>query len=198
MGWVTSPGLTPASVKIQDGGSSLLAVVSPDSIDGAAVNTNFLWTTAAGLLLNGSTLDRTRSASAANLAAQSGLGAALVAPPGMWVVSSAPAVNVQASAVRAAGGAGIRHVTWGTLATLVSDGTAPGATETALNLLDGVSVLESIGAPVQAVAGYALPPIQQTGKNLPGSAATSMTLQFSGAAGAHTAQAANLSGYDAS
>lgn len=37
-------------------------------------------------------------------------GAALVAGPGEWTITHAPAVNVQATATKAAGAAGVRHV----------------------------------------------------------------------------------------
>lgn len=149
-------------------------------------------------LYNNGTLDRARSASAANLAATSGLGAVLTTYPGQWTVVSTPAANVQATATKA-GVAGTRHVCTGISLGLKS-GVAPAAVRVAAMLRDGAS---GVGAElwhgdlaIQAVAG-AGDHIHITGLNIVGTAGNAMTLEFGAAGGANTFETVTLSGYDA-
>lgn len=80
-------------------------------IDADSTDRNALYAMARGQLFNGSSWDRSREASAANLSATvSSAGAQLISAPGEWSINSAPAANTQATATRAAGGAGVRHV----------------------------------------------------------------------------------------
>lgn len=149
---------------------------------------------------DGANMQRLRLASAAVLAGQSGLGAALVAPPGQWAVSSAPAAGSQATATRAAGGAGVRHIAaaldygYGATAALAA------AAQRLLNLRDGASglgaVLNQLGIPVPAAT---IPAVNNTveGRAYPGSAATAMTAEFD-AATANLFESVAVSGYDAS
>src|SRR5258708_3308725 len=65
-----------------------------------------LWVVAFNEVFNGATQDRLRSASAANLNAQSGLGAAVVAPPGQWSQSNFPAAGTKATVPQARGAVG--------------------------------------------------------------------------------------------
>lgn len=138
-------------------------------------------------------------ASAANLAAQSSVNALLAVPPGTWSVVSTPGAGVVASAVKAAGAAGMRHVAWGII---VSFGAiaAPVATLLQWNLRDGASGAGTIIASGQVAvpaAAFASIIIPLTALNIPGTAATAMTLEFS-AALANLAEGVTLVGYDAS
>lgn len=191
----TSTG-QPSVVQILDAtGAVLISAVGSAAADGQGAG-NQLMIAGFNRLFNGATWDRVRSASNANLIAESGLGAALVAPPGFWAVASTPAAGTQASASRAAGGAGIRHVatgalfSWGAIA-------APVATLLQANLRDGATgagtVLEAAQLAVPAAVFQGAPiPINC---NDPGSAATAMTAEAS-ALLANLAEGASLTGYD--
>lgn len=147
---------------------------------------------------NGTTWDRIRSAAAAILAAQSSVGAQLIAAPGQWSVTHSPAVNTVATITKAAGAAGVRHVCTSLLGAL----SAPGAAATPvlnLRLRDGVSGAGTIlwSATHMAGIGFA-DEVSQTGLNIVGSAATAMTLEFDIAPGANNFASVALTGYDAS
>lgn len=151
-------------------------------------------------LFNGTDSDRAREASADNLAAFSGLGAALNSSPGEWSINHTPAANTQATISRAAGGAGVRHVCKSITATLI--GLAAAAEATVLvNLRDGATgagtILWSARLLVQGTTGNETG-IALSGLNIVGSAATAMTLEFSAAGGADTFESVAITGYDAS
>lgn len=169
------------------------------SFDGGSQFNTELEVKAINQLYNGSTWDRGRSASAANLATQSGLGASLSTPPGMWTVSSLPGAGVLASAVKAAGAAGIRHIctgimiSWGAIA-------APVATAMTWVLRDGASGAGTVLAAGQLsvpAAAFQGQPVIATDLAIPGTAATAMTLEFGGAL-ANLLEGATLLGFDAS
>ncbi len=140
-------------------------------------------------------IDRGRSASAANLAAQSGIGVELTAPPGMWAINSMPAANTQATASKAAV-ASTRHVATSITATFAAGATAGAAV--AINLRDGAT-----GAGTILWTGYLAAPANDvrvlviSGLNIPGSANTAITLEFAAAGGATTLESVTLTGYDA-
>lgn len=189
------------AVQVGSGGvGGQFASVGSTISDGANFNfNNVLDTQGLAVLYNGATYDRQRGASAANLAAQSGLGAALVAPPGQWSVISTPAAGTQASASKVAGGAGVRHVY---AAATFSHGAiaAPVATLLQANVRDGATgagtVIDAAQAAIQAAVAVTVP-IPLSGKNVPGTAATAMTAEYS-AALANLAEGATLQGYDVS
>jgi len=139
-------------------------------------------------------------ASAATLsAANSGEGAAVGVGPGEWSATSNPGVNAQASASKAAGGAGVRHVCRSISFSVASDGTAPTAVQLVVNLRDGATgagtVLQSWTVAIPASAG-AFNAFHVGGLNLVGSANTAMTLEFASAGGAHVYEACNIAGFD--
>lgn len=143
----------------------------------------------------------TQDASAGTAATLSGTtqsGSALVNQPGQWTVTSSPAVNTVASASKAAGAAGVRHVCTGVSARLIGGTTAPATVTVTLNLRDGATgagtILQSWTFVIAAAIG-AKDEINLTGLNIPGTAATAMTLEFSAAGGANTFESANLTGY---
>lgn len=177
-----------------------------DRVRGYSDTADAVGTTGAGAPLalaretvfNGSSWDRARSASAAALAAQSGIGARMVAPPGNWSVVSAPAVSTVASAVKGAGAAGVRHICTN-VSFGFSAGTAVAAATVVVNLRDGASgagtILKSwqFALPATTIAPFAVSfPLHEVG-----TAATAMTLEFT-ALLTNLLQFCNLGGYDAS
>jgi hypothetical protein len=141
------------------------------------------------------------SGSSTNISAQTAINSLLVAEPGEWVVTHAPATNTQATASKAAGGAGVKHVCQGLCICLAAGGTAPTATQLTVNLRDGLTgagtILAAFTVAITAVAG-AFICIPLTDLNIVGSAATAMTLEFSAAGGANTYESVTLMGYDVS
>lgn len=149
---------------------------------------------------NGTTFDRIRTGAAAVLSAFSSVGALLTTRPGDWAITHTPAAATQATISRAAGAAGVRHICTGISATLI--GLAASAEATILvNLRDGATgagtILASWRLLVTGTTGSETG-IALTGLNIPGSAATAMTLEFAAAGGADTFQTVALQGYDAS
>jgi hypothetical protein len=116
-----------------------------------------------------------------------------------WSVTHAPAAGVQATATRAAGTAGVRHVCTGVSIVVSGGPVAPAAQTLTFNLRDGASgagtILASWTVGVEAVAGKTVPiPIPPLA--IPGTAATAMTLEGSAAPGANTLESVVLTGYD--
>lgn len=140
-----------------------------------------------------------KSGSATNIAAASGVNAMLAVPPGQWSEYHAPAVNTQATKSKAAGAAGVRHVcTWVSF-TLAQNTTGSAQTLLAFNLRDGATgagtILASWTMALPATAcecrTFAL-----SGLNIPGTAATAMTLECASAPAAQTAASVAFGGYD--
>lgn len=147
-------------------------------------------------IFNGAAYDRVRSASAANLAALSGLGAVLVATPGNWAINHTPAAAAQATITRAAGAAGVRHIamgiSYGFNAINIEAGTF------LINLRDGTTgagtILQSWRVGPFAIGASVRENISNL--NIVGSAATAMTMEFAGAPAAGNFEYVNLTGYD--
>ncbi|MHB2020751.1 MAG: hypothetical protein ACYCW6_27755 [Candidatus Xenobia bacterium] len=120
-------------------------------------------------------------------------------PLDSFAVSNAAAVNTQATISQAAAGAGVRNVCTSITATLSSDGTAPAAAQVDVVLRDGATGVGTIlwegTLSIQAVAGFTAPPLVATNLRIKGSANTAMTLEFTGAGGAHTYEAVSLTGF---
>jgi hypothetical protein len=156
--------------------------------------------TATDYLFNGTTFDAARSASAANVSTQPVIGVDLHTLPGMWSVVHTPATTVQATASKAAGAAGVRHVATGFTATYAAGGTAiTAATPLLINLRDGATgagtVLWSSYINVPGVAAQAYT-ISMSNLSLVGTAATAMTLEFSAAGGTNSYESVSIQGYD--
>lgn len=155
-------------------------------------------------LFNGSgtattSMDRGRSASAANVTATNGIGVELTAPPGNWTVVSTPAISVQASASKAAGGAGVYFVVTGIYASLVSGTAAPTAVAPILlNLRNGATGAGSIIWSTYVTFGTAtstnLWSVALSGLAIPGLTNAAVTLEFS-VAGTLIYQSCSLTGY---
>lgn len=140
-----------------------------------------------------------KSGSATNIAAASGVNALLTTHPGQWSEYHAPAVNTQATKSHAAGAAGVRHVcTWVSF-TLANDSTGSVQTTLAFNLRDGASgagtILASWTMALPATAGECRT-FSLSGLNIPGTAATAMTLECATAPATHTAASIAFGGYD--
>lgn len=144
---------------------------------------------------NGTTFDRLRSISAAvqaSFAAHVGIQA--VAMAGNWSIQHDPAVNVQATISRAAGGAGIRHICTSIHGTLSAGGTAGAAVK--VYLRDGAAGVGAIlwsGSLAVATGGTAN--LALSGLSIVGSANTAMTLEFAAAGGLTTFENVSLTGY---
>jgi hypothetical protein len=145
-------------------------------------------------LWNGAAMDRARSGSAANLAAKSAVGSELTSPPGQWSVLSTPAAATQATASQTAGGAGVRNVCNTISATLATAGTAQAAAAV-LNLRDGATGAGTILWSLQVILPTnGLWSFSVGGLNIPGTAATAMTLEFAAAGVAASFQSVAMSG----
>lgn len=146
---------------------------------------NYLW--------NGTEFDRQTSAGAASLAADPVIGAMLVADPGEWTEFSDPALNTQATATRAAGAAGERHICKSISACLSAGATASGIIK--IYLRDGATGVGPIlwAGNLAVIAGFH-GHMLLTDLNIKGSLATAMTLEFSAAGGATTQENVTLSG----
>lgn len=145
-------------------------------------------------LWNGTTMDRGRSGSAANVNANSATGAELVMQPGQWSVFSTPSSATQATASQAAGGAGVRNVCQSISATLAAGSTAQ-AVAAILNLRDGASGAGSIRWSKQVILpANGVWEVSISGLNIVGSAATAMTLEFSAAGATGTFESVSMTG----
>lgn len=130
-------------------------------------------------------------------ATQSAAGAQVAVAPGNWSVSHTPAAATQASATKAAGSAGVRHVCTGMSFGFSQPAAVPVAFTGLVTLLDGGSVLWQQAIAVPATASQSVQ-INVTGLNLVGTAATSMIARFEAAGGAATQETAVLMGYSIS
>lgn len=197
---ITTAGQTaPGTVRLQDGAGATLAPVLTNQDGGGTLTGLIVQAQMYGF--DGAAVRLIRVASAGNLGGQSGVGAALVAPPGQWAVSSTPAAGTQGSAVKAAGGAGIRHIAnavdygYGATTALAA------AAQRLLNLRDGASgagtVLLALSIPVPAATILATNNDALEGRAHPGTAATAMTAEFD-ASQANLFESVAITGYDAS
>lgn len=174
------------------------AVSAPTDADGVVYDTvgRVLQTFALQALNNGASLSRQQSASAANVAAQSGEGAALTTGPGEWQINQAPAAATQATATRAAGGAGVRNVL---RSITVSVGCVALQAPLGVVVRDGASGAGTIiwRALLGGVAGE-VDTITLTGLNIVGSDNTAMTVETLAAPAATNFATVHASGYSAS
>jgi len=120
------------------------------------------------------------------------------AQEGAWTISHAPAANTQATATKAAGATGVRHISECILVTLTAGAVAPVAVQVTFVVRDGASGAGTIiwqGTMALTVsAGGSAPPIQLCGLTLVGSPATAMTIEFTAAAGINTFETVALKG----
>lgn len=124
-------------------------------------------------------------------------GALVTASPATWSVAHTPASATQATASKAAGGAGVQHVCRSISFGLAVDGTHA-QTAIQVNLRDGATgtgtVLWSLTVLKSAAEGLTLFHVGDL--NIPGTANTAMTLEFSGAGVTGSVESVSLTGYD--
>jgi hypothetical protein len=138
--------------------------------------------------------DRIGTATAPNFTLQPNIGVLQVAETAQWVATHEPAVNTQATASRAAGGATEQHVCKSIFATM--NAVAAIAAPISLYLRDGASGVGAILWSARVIL-----PIGQSaiisinGLSIVGSAATAMTLEWGAAPGAGNFQNVSLTGY---
>lgn len=179
-------------------GTDIAAPVG-DNADALAVSATGIWRKLVTLFaFNGTTFDRIRTNAAAVISAATQGFAILASRPGDWSVTHAPAVNTVATATKAAGAAGVRHVCTSISARLLGGVAAPAAIQGTLNLRDGATGAGTIiwsQTVVLAAAAGAKDEVSMSGLNIVGSAATAMTLEFVAAGGANTFESVSLTGY---
>lgn len=122
-----------------------------------------------------------------------------VAEPGEWTILGAPAINTVATATKAAGASGVRHVLRSLAFSLKSVTTAAVGAQQFAVIRDGASgsgssiwVIDLTNANL-AIGGDT---VVLSGLNLIGSATTAMTIEFTAAGGANTIESVSASGYD--
>lgn len=117
-----------------------------------------------------------------------------------WSVVHAPAANTQATASKAAGGANVRHICTGILATFVAGAVAPTAVQVTVVVRDGATgsgtIIWTGVMALPAVAGQSAAPIMHDDLTLVGTLNTAMTVEFIAAGGANTVEAVSIQGYD--
>jgi hypothetical protein len=140
--------------------------------------------------------DRSRSASATNLALANKVGIQMSEGSGHWSQGNEPATNNQATTSKAAGGAGVRHVCTAFSGSIMS--IAAIVVPVYLRVRDGASgagtVLWTMGfvVPAGTTLNFGL-----SGLSLLGTANTAMTCEFSAAPGATNFESVSMSGYSA-
>lgn len=141
---------------------------------------------------DGTIVDRVRNSSVANLTATTQPYQLGVSSPGEWSVNHVPAANTLATATKAAGAAGVRHV----LRSLTFCLSGAGSSVLAFGVDDGVSgtgsylwrsqgVISSEGVFICTLSNL----------NIIGSAATAMTIEWGDAGGPGTYEGVCMSGY---
>ncbi len=145
--------------------------------------------------LGGAAVNHPRGASANALAyTVGGSGAQVTVPYSTWSVTNTPAAATQATASQAAGAAGVRHVATTVTVCLAAGGTAQ--TPILAHLRDGATgagtILRSwaFSAPVNTAKCDNL-----NGLAMLGTAATAMTIEFTGAGVASSQQTVTLTGF---
>lgn len=120
------------------------------------------------------------------------------APTGGWTASHEPATNVQATATKAAAGAGVKNIIRGLTVVLAAfDGLKPSPTQRFVRLIDGPSggptILWRAVSSIPGAAG-ATDTIALAGMAIEGSPNTAMTLEFSAAGGPNTIESVSMWG----
>lgn len=169
-------------------------IATRDSTDGQVTQTAGVLLVQSRPMLYDAAADRWDRARAADATTQASTtakdGVAVVAKASEWTATGEPAAATQATATRAAGGAGVVHVCTGLTVCLAAGATAAGPIK--VRVLDGAATLwvGAMSAPVQGVGVIAL-----DGLALVGTANTAMTLQFDAAGPAASQETVTLHGY---
>lgn len=174
-------------------GANCSAVFNASGLADAANGANFppavIW------MWNGASFDRCRVTSAVEMVAATKQFAQMVSNPGEWQLQNNPGANTQATASKAAGGAGVRHILRSFTISLSS--TAAAASQQTVVIRDGASgagtVLYtfSVAIPATADSGAVF---GLSNLSIFGSANTAMTIEFTVAGGANTFETVSASG----
>lgn len=126
------------------------------------------------------------------------LGSVYDEPDDTWHQTHVPAANTQATISQTAGAGSLKNVCTGFTVTVCGGATAPAAFQGTVALIDGATggttYLWRSNITIPATAGSTVSFTHAKGK-WTGSAATAMTLEFSGAFGANTLQSVTMKGY---
>jgi hypothetical protein len=117
-----------------------------------------------------------------------------------WTAVHNPGANVVASASKAAGAAGVRHVATAIYAKLQGGTAAPAAVQATVRLRDGASGAGTVLFETVLTIGGAIAATDEVFLEdlwIEGSPATAMTLEFAAAGGANTFEVVDLVGADA-
>lgn len=200
-GTTTNPGSGGDTIYTEDIGggvkmpASKLHTGAHDVDGGAVTQANPLFVEP--VMTDGAANQVLTSTSATNIsAANPGTKAVMVSKPACWSVTSNPGAAAQPSASKAAGAAGVRHICRSISFSLALGATAQ--TLLTINLRDGATGAGTIlrSWEIQTPASSAPVYFHEQDLDLLGSAATAMTLEFSGATVANAAGTCNISGYD--
>jgi hypothetical protein len=166
-----------------------------DAATAAAVPANGLYIGGS----DGTNLRGVLTTSAANLTAATTLGAVLSPPFATWSITHRPVAATKATASKAAGAAGVRHVCTGFSFNLATVGTAQAAVLNC-DIIDGatggatrLASFSMGGIPVNSQHTIII-----TGIMLIGTAATAMTIEFDAAGAAASFERVNLQGFSVS
>lgn len=153
----------------------------------------YLTVTGSMALFDGSTYDRMRSNSATTASATTQEFATQVAGPGEWTVVSTVTGVAVSSASKASGGGTVRHVARSVTACMADTDTAEARS---VSLRDGATGAGTIlWTALLTTATTTASCVTLGNLNIIGSAATAMTLEFSGNGTANSTQTATLTGY---
>jgi len=145
------------------------------------------------MLFNGSTFDRWDSVSGTNNTATTSVGVAQVVNLSTWSVTNSANAGTP-SASKALGGGTVRHVATCVSVSVAAAGTAQPAVQ--VNLRDGATGAGTIIRSWQLAApANDSASVDLCGLNISGSANTAMTIEFAAATAAATQASVNLSGY---
>jgi len=145
-------------------------------------------------VLNGTTWDRIRSASAANNIAATSLGAIQIVPLSTWSLTHTPAAATQATISKTAGASTIRHVATSVTWCIAAQATAQPIL--LINLRDGATGAGTIlhSWTVSTIASDSK--CQSiSGLNITGTANTAMTIETAAAPAAAVQATVNMTGY---
>lgn len=151
-------------------------------------------------IASGATGNSFVEATATNMAATVSATGGQISPlPGNWSVVSFPAVTTKASASKAAGAAGVRHVCTGASFSFQQPA-AVVALASNLQIRDGATGAGTIiwQQTFNSTVASTTVSVNLTGLNIIGTAATAMTAEFAVAGGLNTQEAVVLTGYSTS
>jgi hypothetical protein len=147
------------------------------------------------LVFDGTSFAKARNSAAANMGATTQPGALQAAPPGQWVAFHQPASGSQATATKAAGAAGVKHVLTFIRGRLT--GVAAVLAKVTIELIEDVGGAgtqlwaETMVQPTNSFCDIIIGPINY----IQPTAAKSLTIRFAAAGDANASQSVSMFGY---